>query len=128
MNECFLRFIWNSTMTATPLVSIGLPTLNSQRFLAPRMESIMRQTLTDWELVGIDGHSTDGTFEVLQELERNDPRVRVSQEPKDGIYPNFNRCAERARGKYVYIATSDDTMADDCLEKLVAALEANPDC
>lgn len=115
-------------MTATPLVSIGLPTLNSGQFLAPRLESILRQTIRDWELVGIDGHSTDGTFETLQELAKRDPRVRVSQEPKDGIYPNFNRCAERARGKYVYIATSDDTMAEDCLEKLVAALEANPEC
>lgn len=115
-------------MNAPPLVSIGLPTLNSARFLTPRLESILRQTLTDWELVGIDGHSTDGTFETLEELSRNDVRVRVSREPKDGIYPNFNRCAERARGKYVYIATSDDTMAEDCLEKLVAALEANPDC
>lgn len=36
--------------------------------------------------------------------------------------------ASRAQGKYVYMATSDDTMAPDCLEKLVAALERNPDC
>lgn len=115
-------------MTSTPLVSIGLPTLNSGHFLAPRLESILTQTLSDWELVGIDGHSTDGTFEALQGLALEDPRVRVSREPKDGIYPNFNRCAERAKGKYVYIATSDDTMAEDCLEKLVAALEANPEC
>jgi hypothetical protein len=44
------------------------------------------------------------------------------------MYANWNRCIERARGKYVYIATSDDTMAPDCLEKLVAALERHPGC
>ncbi len=115
-------------MSRPPLVSIGLPTMDSRRFLAARLESITRQTFQDWELVVIDGQSVDGTFETLSGMAATDPRVRLYQEPRDGIYPNFNRCAERALGKYVYIATSDDTMADDCLEKMVAALEANPDC
>lgn len=116
------------SVSRAPLVSIGLPTMDSRRFLTERIESITRQTLQDWELVVIDGQSVDGTFETLQDLAARDPRVRVYQEPRDGIYPNFNRCAERALGKYVYIATSDDTMADNCLEKLVEALERNPDC
>jgi len=111
-----------------PLVSIGLPTRDSARFLDARLASIRGQSLLDWEVIAIDGHSADGTYETLREWQRSDPRVSVVQEPRDGIYPNFNRCARRATGKYVYIATSDDTMAEDCLEKLVGALEDHPDC
>jgi len=54
--------------------------------------------------------------------------VRLERARPEGIYPAFNRCFELARGEFVHIATSDDTMAPDCLGKLVAALEANPDC
>ena len=52
----------------------------------------------------------------------------TAQAPREGLYPNWNRCVERAKGEYVYIATSDDTMAPDCLEKLVRALDSHPDC
>lgn len=109
-------------------VSIGLPTRNSIQFLSQRLESIRQQTFGGWELIVVDSDSTDGTREMLDELAAEDARVRVYQAPKDGIYPNFNRCIQLANGPFVYIATSDDTMAPDCLEKMVDALLQNPDC
>ncbi len=54
--------------------------------------------------------------------------MRIEQAPREGIYAAINRCIERATGKFVYIATSDDTMAENCLETLVVALEDNPAC
>jgi glycosyltransferase involved in cell wall biosynthesis len=111
-----------------PLVSVCLPNLNTQPFLAERYDCIAAQTLSDWELVVSDNYSDDGSWEFFQELARKDPRVLIAQAPREGLYPNWNRCVERARGKYVYIATSDDTMAPDCLEKMVAALEQHPGC
>jgi len=111
-----------------PRVSICLPTLNRRAFLPERMDSIRRQTLPDWEVIAVDSYSDDGTFEALQQWAREDWRVHVHQAERDGVYTNINRCIERARGDYVYIATSDDTMAPDCLEKLVAALDAHPEC
>ena len=59
---------------------------------------------------------------------RQDPRVSIAQAPREGLYPNWNQCVRRARGEYVYIATSDDGMAPDCLEKMVSALERHPEC
>jgi hypothetical protein len=44
------------------------------------------------------------------------------------MYVNWNHCVKRARGKFIYIATSDDTMPPDCIEKLLGALEAHPEC
>lgn len=112
----------------TPLVSICLPTRNSRRFLHQRWESIQEQTWTNWELIALDSYSTDGTRELLEELRENDERVQLYEAEADGIYTNINRCIEKARGTYVYIATSDDTMALDCLERLVDALENNRQC
>lgn len=111
-----------------PRVSICLPNLNNRRYLEERIETIEAQTLTDWELVICDNYSDDGAWEFFQELAKRDPRVSISQEPREGMYANWNNCIRQARGEFVYVATSDDTMAADCLEKMVRALEENPDC
>jgi glycosyltransferase involved in cell wall biosynthesis len=111
-----------------PLVSICLPNLNTLPYLRERVETIAGQTYTNWELIVSDNCSDDGAWAFFEELARTDPRVSIAQAPREGMYANWNRCVERARGELVYIATSDDTMAADCLEKLVAALEANPEC
>jgi glycosyltransferase involved in cell wall biosynthesis len=112
----------------SPLVSICMPHLNSQPFTAARLESILGQTCADWELVVVDSGSDDGSREMIESCARSDPRVQVMQAPRDGIYRSLNRAIERSRGKYIYIATSDDTMSPDCLERMSAALDANPDC
>ena len=64
----------------------------------------------------------------MLEVAGREPRVRTWQGPREGTPGSWNPCIRAARGEYVYIATSDDTMAPDCLEKLVAALDAHPDC
>lgn len=112
----------------TPRVSICLPNLNNFPYLAERIATIEAQTFTDWELVICDNHSDDGAWEFFQELAGRDSRVHISQEPREGMYANWNNCVRKARGEFVYVATSDDTMAADCLEKMVKALDENPDC
>ncbi len=110
-----------------PLVSICLPNLNTFPYLRERVDTILAQTYPHWELIVIDSYSDDGSWEFFQRLAREDSRVSISQAPR-GLYQCWNQCIEKAQGKYVYIATSDDTMAPDCLEKMVSALEAHPEC
>ena len=105
-----------------------MPNLNTRPYLPERFQSIFNQTFQDWELIVCDSYSDDGSWEYIQELAEHEPRMRISQTPKNGIYAGFNDCIKLARGEYVYIATSDDTMYPDCLEKMAAALEANPEC
>jgi glycosyltransferase involved in cell wall biosynthesis len=111
-----------------PLVSVCLPNLNTFPYLQERVDTIFAQTYDNWELVISDNFSADGAFEFFERLAKKDDRVLLAQAPRQGLYANWNNCIRRARGEYVYIATSDDTTAPDCLEKLVAALEAHPDC
>ena len=111
-----------------PLVSVCVPNLNTRPYLQERVDTILAQTYGNWEMVVSDNFSNDGAWEFFQEIARRDNRVFIAQAPRQGLYPNWNSCIERAQGKYVYIATSDDTMAPDCLEKMVAALEEHDDC
>jgi GT2 family glycosyltransferase len=110
------------------MVSICVPNLNTRAFLEERFESIFKQTFGDWELVVVDNFSEDGAWDFFRTQADRDSRMRISQAPREGMYANWNNCIREARGEYVYIATSDDTMTPDCLEKLVAALDQHPDC
>lgn len=107
---------------ASPKVSVCLPILNGIEFLQQRMESLLTQTLTDWELIIADSFSNDGTWEYLQTF-KNDPRIRFYQIPKEGIYPAWNFCIQQARGEYLYIATADDTAEQVLLERLSELLD-----
>lgn len=110
---------------ATPLISICLPNLNTRPFLEERMESILAQTVTDWELIICDSYSTDGSWEFFQKF-RSDPRIQMFQAPRRGTPGSWNYCVDRARGQFVYVATSDDTMRPDCLERLLSPLQRFP--
>jgi hypothetical protein len=110
-----------------PLVSICLPNRNSRPYLPERIDTILGQTYREWELIVSDNFSEDGAWEFFQSVAARDQRVSVAQAPL-GMYEGWNDCIRQARGEYVYIATSDDTMAPDCLERLVAALESHPEC
>ena len=111
-----------------PRVSICVPNLNTRPFLPERFETIFRQSFQDWELLAYDSYSDDGAWEYLSDLARREPRMRVWQGPRQGTPGSWNPCIAAARGEFVYVATSDDTMALDCLEKMVAALDAHPEC
>jgi glycosyltransferase involved in cell wall biosynthesis len=109
-----------------PVVSICLPNLNTRPFLEERMESILRQTFADWELIIVDDYSTDGAWELFQKYAQLDSRIKLFRGPKLGLYPGWNAAIERATGDFVYIATSDDTMSSRCLETLVGLLDKHP--
>jgi glycosyltransferase involved in cell wall biosynthesis len=112
----------------TPKVSICVPNLNWRRFLPERFRSIFAQSYQNWELLVYDSFSDDGSWEYISELAAREPRMRAWQGPREGTPQSWNPCIREARGDYVYIATSDDTMAPDCLDTLVTALDAHPEC
>lgn len=110
------------------MISIILPTYNSIRFLDERIKSIVDQSYKNWECIVIDGYSTDGTWEKLNQVSINDKRFKLFQFEPLGPYNAWNKGIEQSIGKYIYIATSDDTMVFNCLETLYFGLENNVDC
>ncbi|MEJ1237890.1 glycosyltransferase [Chryseolinea sp. T2] len=111
------------------MVSIILPNLNTDhRFLIERLASIINQTDKEWECIVIDGHSENGSWEILQDYASRDHRFIVSQRVRKGIYNAWNEGIKQAKGDFVYIAPSDDTMMPELLLRLRKSLERYPDC
>ncbi|RYY08324.1 MAG: glycosyltransferase [Sphingobacteriaceae bacterium] len=111
------------------MVSIILPNLNTPiNFLKKRLETIFNQTEKNWECIVIDGFSTNESWEYIRNSTEQDNRFRLYQLPKKGIYNAWNEGIIRANGDYIYIATSDDTMTNDLIEKMQNALIRNQDC
>lgn len=111
-----------------PRISICVPNLNTRRFLPERFETIFGQSRQDWELLVYDSYSSDGSWEYICTLASREPRMRAWQGPREGTPGSWSPCVREANGEYVYIATSDDTMAADCLERLASALDSHPEC
>ena len=110
-----------------PKVSALLPSLNSRKFLEPRLDSLRYQTFTNWEAIVLDSGSTDGSWEFFKSVAETDSRFRLHQVPREGLYAALNRGLELVTGDFVYIAPCDDTMAPEFLSKMIEALERGPD-
>jgi glycosyltransferase involved in cell wall biosynthesis len=111
------------------MVSIILPNLNTPlRFLIDRLISITDQCYLTWECVVIDGYSTNGTWEYITAFANTDKRFVCYQLPPKGIYNAWNEGILRAKGEYIYIATSDDICDKNLLKKMVSQLEVHTDC
>lgn len=114
-------------MKASPLVSIGLPVYNGERFLPQALDSLLGQTLGDLELIVSDNASTDATREICLAYAAHDARVRyLRQESNIGAMRNWNFVALQARGQYFKWASANDFCDLRMLEKCVAVMRLDP--
>jgi len=112
----------------TPRVSVLMTAYNRAPFIASAIDSVLAQTLTDFELVIVDDCSTDGTLKIAREYERRDPRIRVVVNERNlGDYANRNHAATLARAPLFKYHDSDDLMYPHCLQTMVAMIESEPD-
>jgi glycosyltransferase involved in cell wall biosynthesis len=88
------------------------------------METLLAQTLTEWELIVCDSHSDDGSWEFLQKF-KDDSRIQLHQVERAGVYAGWNECLKRAQAPFIYIATSDDTCEPTLLEELILPLKTH---
>jgi glycosyltransferase involved in cell wall biosynthesis len=110
--------------TATPLVSVCIPTFNAARFIDITIESVLGQTLKEFELVIRDDASTDDTVEKVSRV--NDARIRlIRNERNTGIAANWNGSVRECRAPCVKLLCQDDLIYPTCLQKEFEIL-ANP--
>ena len=110
-----------------PLVSIGLPVYNGERYLGEALDCLLSQTLTDLEIVVSDNASTDATPNIARAYAERDARVKYYRNPSNvGALRNYNRTFELATGKYFKWHACDDLCAPTYLEKCVAMLDQDP--
>jgi len=108
----------------SPLVSVLMTAYNRAGYIAEAIESVLRQSFPDFELIVVDDGSTDDTVAVAERY-LTDPRVRVARNPRNlGDYPNRNNAATLARGRFLKYHDSDDVMYAHCLQVMASALLA----
>jgi glycosyltransferase involved in cell wall biosynthesis len=117
----------NEPTSSEPRVSLGLPVYNVERYLDESIDSFLRQTFSDFELIISDNGSSDGTPAICQRWAQRDARIRfVRSDVNRGLAWNHNRVAELARGSYFMWVPADDRFAPDYVRCCVEVLDRDP--
>ena len=106
-----------------PLFSIITVTWNAASVIAPILRSVERQTSTDFEMLIVDGASTDDTLSLVRGA--SIASMRVFSEPDNGLYDAMNKGISRARGRYLIFLNAGDAFADDTVLARLAVLTAD---
>ncbi len=110
-------------------VSIGLPIYNGERFLRSKLESIINQTHTDFELIISDNGSTDNTESICKEYAQKDNRIQYFRHSKNkGITWNFNFVLEKAIHNYFMWTAVDDIISPQFIEKNLKIFDNDKNC
>lgn len=110
-----------------PTVSVIMPAFNAEHYLHVAVDSVLRQSFADLELLIVDDGSVDGTLAIAQDYAARDPRVRVLRQRNAGPGPARNTGFGAARGRFFAFLDSDDEWDDTFVAEQVAVLRARPD-
>lgn len=109
-------------------ISVCLLTYNHSNLIDSTVESVLRQTISECEIILSDDCSNDGTWEQITAIAAADMRVRAIQTPYNiGMPANANFAVENSSGDYIALLHHDDIYRADLLEKWAAVLDRNPD-
>ncbi len=113
---------------AAPILSVTILNYNYARFIETALDSVLKQTLRDMEVIVVNDGSTDNSLDVIKPY-LEDARVRlIDHDPNRGAIESLIHGAEKSRGKYLTVVSADDwVVADDAFERQVSMLEARPD-
>jgi glycosyltransferase involved in cell wall biosynthesis len=113
-----------------PLVSIGVPVYNGDKYLAECLESVHNQTYQNWECFIINNRSTDNTLVIAESFEKNDSRFKVITNPEFvDMTANFNNTFKSVSkdAKYFKVVCADDWIFPEYLDRMVSLMEKHPE-
>lgn len=111
-----------------PLISVVMPTYNRADLLPRSIESILNQTVQDFEFIIVDDGSTDNSVELILAYQKQDKRIRLIRNGENkGISYSRNKGMDAARGKYLAIMDSDDFSVPERFEKSLRFFKKHPD-
>jgi len=110
------------------MVSVLTTVYNSGKYLSACIESVLHSTYKDWEFIIVDDNSTDDSVKIAKEFAKKDERIKVYQNKINlGDYPNRNKAASLASGKYIKFLDADDMLYPQSLDIMVKAMEEFPE-
>lgn len=112
----------------TPLISVIMSTYNRADLLADAVNSILNQTVTNFEFIIINDGSTDKTADVLQKIALKDNRIKIITNKKNlGLIPSLNKALDIAQGTYIARMDDDDISLPERFEHQINFMEKHPD-
>lgn len=106
-------------------VSVVMPVYNMERYVRQAINSVLRQTFKDYEVIIVDDGSTDLSYDICSEF--TDSRIRIIQQENRGVSGARNTGVEVSRGQYIAFLDPDDLWLPKKLEKHVAHLDSHPE-
>lgn len=102
------------------MISIAMTTYNGEKYLREQIDSILAQTIQDFELVVCDDCSKDSTWEILEDYAKKDNRVQIHENYENiGFLKNFEKAIELCHGDYIALSDQDDIWTEYHLEVLL---------
>ncbi len=108
---------------STPLVSILIPMKNTAVFLPECLDSILAQTYTNWELLIVDDHSDDASYDIVNTYTQQDSRMTLLTNKGNGIISALQTAYAASTGEYLTRMDSDDVMLNNKIESLTHTLQ-----
>jgi glycosyltransferase involved in cell wall biosynthesis len=113
-------------MNSHPRISILTPVYNAGKYLAETLDSIVKQTFQDWEVILMDGASKDGTLAIARDYAARFPNIKVFSAPDEGPLDAFHKALPHARGDYInMVCASDGFFESRWLEWCVDAFDCD---
>ncbi|ODS33741.1 MAG: glycosyltransferase family 2 [Candidatus Scalindua rubra] len=109
-----------------PKVTVYIPTHNYDRYIDKAIQSVLKQTMTDWELIVIDDGSTDNTIETISKYKTH-PKIRIIEQDNKGLNVTNNIALRLSNGKYIMRLDADDYLDENILLVLSNILDEKPD-
>jgi glycosyltransferase involved in cell wall biosynthesis len=107
----------------TPQVSVVIPAYNCAAYVGQAVDSVLRQTYTDWEIIVVDDGSRDDTKLILEQY---GDRIRYIYQQNQGVSIARNRGIELARGEFIAFLDADDYFLPDKIAAQIAVFAAQP--
>ena len=117
----------NIQLTAKTLVSVIIPAYNAEETISETLDSVLRQTYSNIEVIIVDDGSTDGTSRIVKEHAERDKRCKYIYKQNSGVSSALNLGIENSNGEFIAAIGSDDMWAENKLELQLECIRAYPD-
>lgn len=115
-------------VTSNPVISIGIPFYNAEKYLAFAIQSVLSQSYKNWELILVDDGSTDNSLKIANWFSYKDGRIRVICDGENRQLPyRLNQLIKESKGKFIARMDADDIMHPERLKKQLIILQENSD-